>query len=111
MVYFSSDIQDVVDRTQALLASRPGRAPDHRKESSALLRLADEMAERPQTVLQALCEVLIEVCQAGSAGVSLFESDDPASDFWWPAIAGAWAPFVGGGMPRAQSPRRCLDLP
>jgi len=104
MVYFSSDIQDVVERTQTLLASRPGRAPDHRKESSALLRLADEMAERPQTVLQALCEVLIEVCQAGSAGVSLFESEDPASDFWWPAIAGAWAPFVGGGMPRAQSP-------
>jgi PAS domain S-box-containing protein len=87
-----------------LLARRPSRAPDYQKESAVLLRLADAMAAQPDKILQALCDEVIEVFSAGSAGVSLFASEDPDADFWWPAISGAWAPFIGGGMPRDQSP-------
>lgn len=38
----------------------------------------------------------------GFGGVSLLRED--TDEFVWPAIAGAWSPFVGGSMPRSASP-------
>lgn len=88
--------------TQQRLSSRPSRPCDPARENAALIALADEMAQRPDNVLNLLCELILENCSAESAGVSLLRED--TDEFFWPAVAGAWAPFVNGSMPRFASP-------
>lgn len=95
---------DILASTEALLRSRPSREPDYKSENEAVRRLTEEMAERPDKVLRILCEQILAVCGAESAGVSLLKTIDAESDFYWPAICGVWAPFEGGGMPRSASP-------
>lgn len=93
---------DPVVLTRHWLSSRPPRPSDPIGENTALLALADEMAQRPDNVLNLLCELILRVCGADSAGVSLLREE--SDDFVWPAVAGAWAPFVNGSMPRSASP-------
>jgi PAS domain S-box-containing protein len=63
------------------------------------------LAERSDTVLQSLCQNVLALSRAGSAGVSLKSiSDAGAPIFVWPAIAGGWSSYVGGTMPRDASP-------
>lgn len=81
---------------------RPSRPPDHIAENRALLALAQHMADSPRTVLQKLTEIGLELCRAGSAGVSLVSEE--TGDFFWPAVAGAWKPQIGGGTPRNFGP-------
>jgi two-component sensor histidine kinase len=95
---------DILASTEALLRSRPSRAPDYKSENDAVRHLTEEMAERPDQVLRVLCEQILQVCGAESAGVSLLETINADSDFYWPAIAGVWASLEGGGMPRSASP-------
>src|SRR5262245_35428796 len=82
----------------AELARRPARPPGSAAENRALVALAERLAAAPDGILQDLAEHALELCGAHSAGVSLL---DERGDFRWPAIAGRWAPRVGGGMPRA----------
>ena len=98
----SATVDDPVALTERRLASRRKRAASHRRESAALLALADEMAQRPDNVLNLLCELTLDICAAESAGVSLL--DERNDRFVWRAVAGAWAPFVNGSMPRSASP-------
>jgi hypothetical protein len=96
---------DIATLTEIALANRPSRTPDFEAESCALLGLADELVERPETVLSALCEMVVDFCKASSAGVSLISTDEAGGPvFFWPAIAGAWKSFIGGTMPRHASP-------
>lgn len=99
-----SKFDDIVARTEATLTSRQSRPADYLSENQALLSLADEMADRPENVLRRLCDLVIEVCGAESAGVSMIEGESATGDFYWPAISGAWSPYMGGGMPRDASP-------
>ena len=89
---------DPVLRTRQWLSSRASRPTDPARENQALLALADELAQRPDNVLTLLCDLILETCRADSAGVSLLR--DETDDFYWPAVAGAWAPFAHGCMPR-----------
>jgi signal transduction histidine kinase len=84
------------------LKTRPSRPPDYQTESRALLELAQHMADSPRVILQKLAEVALDICHAGSAGVSLVSEE--SGDFYWPAIAGAWKPQIGGGTPRNFGP-------
>lgn len=84
------------------LKQRPWREPDHESESRALLGLAHHLADSPSTILQKLVNTALETLGAGSAGVSLISKE--TGDFYWPAIAGAWNPHVGGGTPRHFGP-------
>ncbi|MEO5857402.1 MAG: GAF domain-containing protein, partial [Pyrinomonadaceae bacterium] len=84
------------------LRRRPAHAPDYEAESRALLRLSRHLTDSPDTILQELTDVALEVFAAGSAGVSLIS--DETGDFYWPAISGAWKPRVGGGTPRPFGP-------
>ena len=84
------------------LEMRTSRAPDYQTENRALLDIARHMADSPRTTLQKLAEVAMEICRAGSAGVSLLSPKN--GDFYWPAIAGAWKPYIGGGTPRHFGP-------
>src|SRR6202049_3614845 len=88
------------------LRRRPSRPPDHEKESRALVSLAQALADSPRTVLQTLAETLLDVCRAGSAGISLLTTE--GKRFYWPAIAGNWKQHIGGGTPRDFGP--CGDV-
>ena len=98
---------EAILRTEEL-RRRAGRPPDHEKENRALVALAQALADSPQTVLQVLADTLLDVCRAGSAGISLLSIDDGGKRFYWPAIAGSWKPHIGGGTPRDFGP--CGDV-
>ena len=72
------------------------------------MALSSALADTPRTVLQTLADTILEVCQSGSAGISLLSSDDGGKRFCWPAIAGMWKPHIGGGTPRNFGP--CGDV-
>jgi PAS domain S-box-containing protein len=86
------------------LARRPSRAPAYEAESRALGLLAQEMANNPSGVLRKCAELVMELCHADSAGVSILEPGDTGSIFRWHMAVGAFAPNVGGTMPRDASP-------
>jgi PAS domain S-box-containing protein len=90
------------------LERRPSPPPDYETENRALLSLCQALADSPQTILQALTDKILEVFQVGSAGVSLLTTGDGEKRFYWPAISGAWKPYIGEGTPRAFSP--CGDV-
>lgn len=90
------------------LSRRPSRPPDFQKENSALVALSNALADSPRTVLQTLAETILDVCQSGSAGVSLLTREDGGKRFYWPAIAGQWKTYIGGGTPRNFGP--CGDV-
>jgi len=90
------------------LRRRPSRPPDYQKENGALLVLSNALADTPRTVLQTLADTILEVCQSGSAGISLLTTDNGEAKFCWPAIAGEWKQHIGGGTPRNFGP--CGDV-
>ena len=86
------------------LKRRPVRSPDYQKESGALVALAEALSESPRTILQTLADTILDVCHAGSAGISLLTKEDGGKRFYWPAIAGQWKPHIGSGTPRDFGP-------
>jgi signal transduction histidine kinase len=90
------------------LHRRPSRPPDYQKENGALVALSNALADSPRTVLQTLAETILEVCQSGSAGISLLTTEPGEKRFYWPAIAGMWKTHIGGGTPRNFGP--CGDV-
>ena len=69
-----------------------------------MVSLAERMATSPKDVLEHLVQLALELCSAQSAGLSLAEEHDGQTVFRWRAAAGRFAPLVGTGVPRAQSP-------
>ncbi len=90
------------------LKRRPARSPDYEQESRALVALAEALSESPRTILQTLADTILHVCRAGSAGISLLSKEDGGKRFYWPAIAGEWKAYIGGGTPRDFGP--CGDV-
>jgi PAS domain S-box-containing protein len=88
------------------LNRRPSRAPDYQVENRTLVALAQALADSPRTILQTMADKMLEVFQCDSAGFSLLTKD--GKSFFWPAIAGAWQPHLGGGTPRDFGP--CGDV-
>jgi signal transduction histidine kinase len=86
------------------LARRPARARDYQAESHALVVLAREMVANPHGVLQKLAELVLGLCHADSAGVSILESDGDKEIFRWHAAAGPFAANLNGTIPRKASP-------
>ena len=62
------------------------------------------MANSPQNVLQKLVDVALELSRAQSAGISILEEEEGRKIFRWHAVAGQWAGYLGGTMPREASP-------
>ncbi|MCA1586967.1 MAG: PAS domain-containing protein, partial [Acidobacteria bacterium] len=94
---------DDVIRTDDL-ARRPLRAPDYAAENRAFVTLARVMAASPHSVLQTVAEIAMELCDAGSAGISLAECENGNDIFRWHATAGEFSPLLGQVLPRAFSP-------
>jgi signal transduction histidine kinase/ActR/RegA family two-component response regulator len=88
------------------LATRPPRRPDGESLDRALAALAVQMTENPRSMLQKLVEAALDLCKADTAGISLLEGDV----FRWESVAGAFASYRDGTMPRAASPCGvCID--
>jgi PAS domain S-box-containing protein len=89
------------------LHRRPSRPPDFEKENRALVALVSALSDSASTIFQTLAETILDVTQCDSSGLSLL-TPDGGKRFYWPAIAGMWAPHVGGGTPRNFGP--CGDV-
>ncbi len=87
-----------------LLRERPPRSPDYEAENRALATLAREMANSPETVLQKLVEIALELSRAHSAGISLLEEQHGQQTFRWSAVAGQCSEYLGATIPRELSP-------
>jgi PAS domain S-box-containing protein len=98
---YLADLDSIIISTGEL-DRRSSRPPDHAAESQALLALAHELATSPGGILQKLAESALSLCRAQSACVSLL--DDTRKNFYWPAVAGQWAPYLGAGAPRDFGP-------
>ena len=98
---YPADLGSIIISTDEL-GRRSSRPPDHAAESQALLALARELATSPRGILQKLVETALSICRAQSACVSLL--DDTRKNFYWPAVAGRWACYLGVGTPRDFGP-------
>jgi GAF domain-containing protein len=58
--------------------------------------------------LQHLADLSLELCEAHSAGVSILTEIDSALVFRWDAVAGQFARFLRGTLPREFSPCRTV---
>jgi PAS domain S-box-containing protein len=87
------------------LGRRQARPPEHEAENRALRVLARQMAGRPDDLLRAIARTALELCRAGTAGVSLLEKDAKGEEvFRWVAIAGTYEPHEGSAIPAQFSP-------
>jgi len=74
------------------------------KRAGAMGELKRALAGSPRAVLQKLSEVVLELCDAQSAGVSLLEEADGRRFFRWHAAAGRWRELLWATLPRELSP-------
>jgi RNA polymerase sigma factor (sigma-70 family) len=102
-------LQDVVISDQ--LISRPIHTVNSRVEIKAMYELADLLAQGAPALLKRLAQMAIELCNAGSGGISMLEpGNDGVPLFRWRALAGALEAYEGGSTPRDWSPcGQCLS--
>jgi two-component sensor histidine kinase len=87
------------------LRARPRKAPDFAAEVAAFHELSGLMANDPTRAIQRFLEIALALCGATSSGLSVLAQNDKGEPiFRWDALAGAFAPFVGGTTPRDFSP-------
>lgn len=93
------------------LLTRPVRAANSAAENSALQSLAEALPNGKNVALKRLANLGIELCGAGSAGISVLEEEEGGERlFRWRALAGVIEPYEGGSTPRNWSPcGTCLD--
>ena len=93
------------------LSRRPAATADHLREKLAIQDLALQMAEHPADVLPRLVSLAMEMCQAASAGLSLYEPlEGTPGVFRWHHLVGVLERFSGATTPREFSPCGvCLD--
>jgi len=91
----------------AELNLRLSRAPDFEGENRALLRLAAAQTGPRDRLLQGIADAALELCCAGSAGISLIEqSAEGERCFRWLAVSGAFADLRGKATAWSECPCR-----
>jgi signal transduction histidine kinase/GAF domain-containing protein len=87
------------------LSRRNPRAENLLKENQVLHALARQLVNQPQTMLQSIVDMAIDLCYAQSAGVSLLEMTPTGEEvFRAHVLAGALEQYVGGTTKRDFSP-------
>ncbi len=96
---------DVVDLAECEeFWKRKPRARDSSAETQAILRLCQVFLENPNGVLRELVALVLELCGADSAGVSLAQPDQTDEAFWlWVEVVGEYRHFKGSSLPRNPS--------
>lgn len=104
----SIQLDDVLITDQ--LKRRPKRLANISQELSALREIDGLLTERSATVVNALCQCVLSLCDAGSAGISILRHASQDEWFHWDAIIGKTAQLKGGRAPRHDSPCGvCVD--
>jgi signal transduction histidine kinase len=93
------------------LRTRDRRKPNLQAEGNALRVLAGRLATEPNQLVDTLLEMALELCHAGTSGLSVLETAKDGNQlFRWTNLAGALRKFVGGSTPKNFSPCGvCLD--
>jgi two-component sensor histidine kinase len=93
------------------LNQRAARPRDLSREVTAINDLARGMVRQPKALQRRFVELALDLCRAGSAGISMLEDGSAGEQlFRWTALAGQFGPYVGGTTPRHFSPcGLCLD--
>jgi signal transduction histidine kinase len=87
------------------LRSRPRRSPKPETESAALRILARVMANSPRQLPDTLLRLALELCRAGTAGISMVETTpENEPTLRWTHVAGLLKDRVGSSTPRTVSP-------
>jgi signal transduction histidine kinase len=92
------------------------RSPDHETESVLLRTCLTALAESPRDALSDMPATMLDLFQAGSAGLSVVSDEAGTRRFTWTAIAGEWSRYVGLPAPgdlAALTPPAvdCLSVP
>src|SRR5215510_13517517 len=83
------------------LYARPRRLRDPAVEVQSLQALSLQMVDDPPAALQNLLDLALELCGAGSAGISVIETGDHGETILrWKAMAGQLGGHVGETTPR-----------
>jgi signal transduction histidine kinase len=82
------------------LYRRPSHPRDYANENRALVALTRGLTDSPHTILQTLADMILEMFQAGSAGVSLLTTEDSGKRHYCPVIVGKWKSQIAGGTLR-----------
>src|ERR1700674_3435275 len=87
------------------------RLPNFQNEVQTFYNLARVMRNSPAELIDALLQASVDLCHAGTAGLSLLETTPEGEQiFRWTNLVGTLAKFVGGSTPRSFSPCGvCLD--
>jgi hypothetical protein len=86
------------------LKTRGARPPNIESENEFLHSLAQHLLTDPEHVLQRSIRAAARLCGAGSAGMSLLETDHGDEVFRWVALGGAFEGQEGRPTPRFFSP-------
>jgi signal transduction histidine kinase len=80
------------------------RRPNPEIENVALRKLARVMAETPERLVDTLLNIALELCDAGSAGLTVMETLSSGDEvFRWTNMVGAMSPYLGRVTPKEQS--------
>lgn len=98
-----STLQDILISDRLL--SRPLRPRDPKQEGEALQTLGTAVATFPQRLIDSLLQLALDLCRAGTAGLSFLETGSRGERvFRWTHLAGKLKDSVGGTTPRNFSP-------
>jgi hypothetical protein len=103
-------IEDLLDSGEFL--SRQHKQPKLTdREAQAMRRLQKIGFQTPQAILQELVQIVVDFCEADSAGISLEEVNETGEpQFRWIVVAGSFARYLNGTTPRFYSPcGTCVD--
>ena len=86
------------------LARRRELRPELFREVLPFQYLTKKMVDAPEQVLPLLVDTAMEICDAVSGGISLYEADPPPGVFRWHHLRGDLEKFSGATTPRNFSP-------
>jgi hypothetical protein len=86
------------------LIRRPSRRPDYRAELRAIKMLVSTMSETAHEFWQRLAETALQLCRAGTAGVSLLATESGEEAFRVEAVAGLLSGSIPSTIPRDATP-------
>ncbi len=96
-------LEDVIITRELL--SRRVHPVNARAEINAMHELAGLLSGGPSGVLKRLARLAVELCDAGTGGISMLETDPNGRVFFrWEALAGQLESHAGGATPREWSP-------
>jgi GAF domain-containing protein len=98
----NAKLEDILITDQ--LFERKREPLNFQRQKDAFIKLARETSYGPNAILQTLCQLTIELCDAGSAGVAILGRNEERECFNWAATAGQFADYCGIASPRDHSP-------